>query len=175
MSKMNMKPMGYFNHIFAYVTLGLLCGWYYFLLLLFPTLIYLSYRGSYIAFSILGAFFVLSVTPLTHEPWEPFMYSWLFKVWREYFDFSYDCESVQHGIMKANEKYIFFEFPHGVFPMGQFLSASLIDEFSPGQMITGTGADIIFRVPVMRQMMAWLGTMPANRKNITKTFEKGVI
>jgi hypothetical protein len=52
-------------------------------------------------------------------------------------------------------------------------SASLIDEFVPGQMITGTGADIIFKIPVMRQIMAWIGTMPAKRKNITKTFEKG--
>jgi hypothetical protein len=40
-------------------------------------------------------------------------------------------------------------------------------------MITGTGADIIFKIPVMRQIMAWIGTMPAKRKNITKTFEKG--
>ena len=54
-------------------------------------------------------------------------------------------------------------------------TASLIDEFVPGQMITGTGADIIFRIPVMRQMMAWIGTMPAKRKNITKTFEKGTV
>jgi hypothetical protein len=168
-----MKPMGYFNHTFCYVTLGLLCGWYYFLLLLFPTLIYLSYEGSYIAISVLVIFFLLTVTPLKHEPVEWFMYSWLFKVWREYFDFSYDCDSCQHGRMKVAEKYMFFEFPHGIFPMGQVLSASLIDEFMPGQMITGTGADIIFMVPVMRQMMAWLGTMPAKRKNITKTFEKG--
>ena len=42
-------------------------------------------------------------------------------------------------------------------------------------MITGTGADIIFRIPVMRQIMAWIGTMPAKRKNITKTFEKGTL
>jgi hypothetical protein len=41
-------------------------------------------------------------------------------------------------------------------------------------MITGTGADIIFKIPVMRQIMAWIGTMPAKRKNITKTFEKGI-
>lgn len=54
------------------------------------------------------------------------------------------------------------------------VSASLIDEFVPGQMITGTGADIIFKIPVMRQIMAWIGTMPAKRKNITKTFEKGI-
>lgn len=53
------------------------------------------------------------------------------------------------------------------------VTASLIDEFVPGQMITGTGADIIFKIPVMRQIMAWIGTMPAKRNNITKTFEKG--
>lgn len=56
-----------------------------------------------------------------------------------------------------------------------YSTASLIDELVPGQMITGTGADIIFRIPVMRQMMAWIGTMPAKRKNITKTFEKGIL
>ena len=40
-------------------------------------------------------------------------------------------------------------------------------------MIAGTGADIIFKIPVMRQILSWIGTMPAKRKNITKIFEKG--
>jgi hypothetical protein len=35
--------------------------------------------------------------------------------------FTYVCTQV-------SEKYMFFEFPHGVYPMGQVLSASLIDE-----------------------------------------------
>ncbi len=56
---------------------------------------------------------------------------------------------------------------------GQFLSASLIKELTPGHMICGTGADVIFKVPVMRQIMAWLGTHPANRSNISKIFQKG--
>lgn len=56
---------------------------------------------------------------------------------------------------------------------GQFLSASLIKDLTPGHMICGTGADIIFQFPVMRQVMAWLGTHPAQRKNITKIFTKG--
>eukprot|EP01038_Epipyxis_sp_PR26KG_P004283 gene4283-6070_t len=57
--------------------------------------------------------------------------------------------------------------------MGQFLSASLIEELHPGEMICGTGADIIFMFPVMRQIMAWIGTHPAKRSNITKIFKKG--
>ena len=68
---------------------------------------------------------------------------------------------------------MFFEFPHGIFPMGQFLSASLIPELTPGHMICGTGADIVFAFPVMRQIMAWLGTHPASRANISKIFKKG--
>lgn len=113
MAEFTLKPMGLLKHVFAYVTLGLLCGWYYFLLVLLPTLLFLAYRGSYIAGFILASFIALTVTPLTHEPWEPFMYCWMFKVWREYFDFSYDCDTIQHGLLKVDERYMFFEFPHG--------------------------------------------------------------
>lgn len=57
--------------------------------------------------------------------------------------------------------------------MGQFISASVIEEGFPGEMICGTGADIIFAFPVMRQIMAWLGTRPATRKDMQKIFSKG--
>lgn len=166
--------MGVFRHIVAYVTLGLLCGWYYFLLILYPTCLYLAYYyRSLFAGGILVVLVTLTFTPLKHEPEEWFMYSWIFGVWREYFGMTYDCDTVQHAKLDVKKKYMFLEFPHGVFPMGQFLSASLVDEIAPGQMITGTAADIVFKVPVMRQVMAWLGTMPAKRQNITKIFKKG--
>ena len=122
-----MKPMGILQHAFAYVTLGLLCGWYYFLILLFPILLYLSFKGSYSAGFVLATLIILSFTPLQHEPWEPFMYSWLFKVWRAYFDFSYDCDSIQHGRLKVDERYMFFEFPHGgIKTMHQLLPATCV-------------------------------------------------
>jgi 2-acylglycerol O-acyltransferase 2 len=56
---------------------------------------------------------------------------------------------------------------------GQFLSASLIKVLTPGHMICGTGADIVFAFPLMRQLFAWLGTHPASRANIGKIFKKG--
>ena len=57
--------------------------------------------------------------------------------------------------------------------MGQFLSASLIETMFPGKMICGLGADIIFYFPLMRQVMAWIGTRPASKKNIQKILESG--
>ena len=154
----SVKPMNAFRHAVAYVTLGLLCGWYFFLLFLYPVLIYWAYHGSVVAGTVLAIFVALTVAPLRHEPEEWFMYSWIFGVWREYFGYTFDCESVHHGKLDVKKRYMFLEFPHGVFPMGQFLSASLVDDISPGQMICGTGADIIFKV---RRLVGGGGTRGA--------------
>lgn len=116
-----MKPMSLFRHTIAYVILGLLCGWYYFIFLLYPTLIILALRGSYVAGSIFAFFLFLTYVPLSYEPWEDFMYCWIWGVWKEYFDFTYDDSSIK-GKLKDGERYIFFEFPHGIFPMGQGIS-----------------------------------------------------
>ena len=40
-------------------------------------------------------------------------------------------------------------------------------------MKSSLGADIIFYFPVMRHVMAWLGTRPAKRKNIQKILQAG--
>lgn len=163
--------IGIVKHIFAYITLGLLCGWYYFLLLFTPFLLYGISIQSYFAIFLFFIFLIISILPLSYEPWEAFMYSWIFTYWRDYFGVTYDNSLLLSGL-DMNKKYIFFEFPHGIFPMGQFLSASLIKEVFPNQMICGTGADIVFKIPVMRHLMSWLGTHPASRRNITKILNK---
>lgn len=175
---MAIKPLALWKHAFAYVTLGLLCGWYYFLMILYPLLLICACRGSYLAGGILLFFVAISVIPLKFKPWEGFLYCWIWDVWREYFDFTGDWSSLtEHSAANKKagrpDKYMFFEFPHGIFPMGQFLSASLIREITPGKMICGTGADIVFMFPVMRHVMAWIGTNPAKRTNITKILSRG--
>ena len=57
--------------------------------------------------------------------------------------------------------------------MGQFLSVYDMDGIAPGRMICGLGADVIFRFPLMRQIMASLGTQPAKRASIAKIFKSG--
>jgi len=170
--------MPLWKHAFAYVTLGLLCGWYQFILILYPTLIGLTIMGYHIAGAILLVFLILQFIPLKYEVWEDFMYCWIWGVWREYFDFQGDWSTLTEHMAvkkKAGEtpKYVFFEFPHGIFPMGQFLSASLIKDITPGTMVSGTAADIVFMFPVMRHIMAWISTNPAKRANITKILNRG--
>lgn len=170
--KVAMKPMAWWRHAIAYVTLGLLCGWYYLLMILYPILAFLIFRGSIVAGLILGSFLVLTFIPLPKSHWDEFMYGFFFDVWREYFDFEIDITTIK-GKMPKDQRFMFFEFPHGIFPMGQFISASVIRDIDPNKMICGLGADIIFSFPVMRQVMTWIGTKKAQRKNITKIFEDG--
>jgi len=166
-----MKPLTIFEHVFCYITLGLICGWYQFLLVSVPICLYYTYRGSLIPRIILALGVILTITPLTHKPWRPFTRSWIFRLWIKYFDMEFFPS--EEKIDGREHKFICFEFPHGVFPIGQLLSAYCVDDVWPGETICGTGADIIFKVPVMRQIMAWVGTHPASRKNITKILGKG--
>jgi hypothetical protein len=171
-NEIQMKPMSFFRHAVAYVTLGLLSGWYYFILLLYPVLIILALKGSYLAGGIFATFLFLTYIPLKYKHWDDFMYSWIWGVWREYFDFAYDDTSFK-GKLKDDARYIFFEFPHGIFPMGEFISASVIREITPNKMICGSGANVVFMFPVMRQIMAWIGTKPAGKEYFSQTFEEG--
>lgn len=173
-TEIKMKPLGLLKHIFCYVTLGLLCGWYFFILLIVPILSYFAFYGSWIARGILTILFILTVIPLNHEPYIPLMKSFLFKYWCEYFEVTYDNTTISgENALKKGEKYLFLEMPHGIFPMGQVLSVYSIDKVMPDQMVCGLGADAIFTFPIMRQFMAWLGTVTANRKNIKKLFSQG--
>lgn len=168
-----MKKMSPLRELVAMCTLGLLCGWYYLLLLLIPYLIVLIVNyHSIVASSILGLLVLLTLIPIKHEPWTAFMYSGIFALWREYFNFTWDCSSITgKNLLGVNEKYMFFEFPHGIFPMGQFISASVIDEIGVG-MICGTAADVVFYFPIMRHFMAWLGTHPVSTAGIKKVLDK---
>jgi 1-acyl-sn-glycerol-3-phosphate acyltransferase len=171
-SKIAMKPMSFFRHAFAYATLGLLCGWYHILIILYPTLIIMTLRGSIIAGIIFAAFIALTYVPLPTTWWEELMHGYMYSTWREYFDFSFDIESVV-GKLDPKKKYCFFEFPHSIFPVGQIISACVIKHIDPNRMICGTAADVVFNIPVMRQFFTWIGVRPAKKESIANIFEEG--
>lgn len=171
--KFAMKPMAFHRHVIAYVSLGLLCGWYYFLMILYPILFVALLRGSIISGIILATFIVLSIIPLPKTHWDGFIYGYIFDVWREYFQFEFDVSATQGKLTADDKRFMFFEYPHGIFPMGQFVSASVIRDITPNKMICGTAADIVLKFPIMRQIMSWIGTRSANRKSISKIFAEG--
>jgi 1-acyl-sn-glycerol-3-phosphate acyltransferase len=171
--EVEMKPMSLWRHFLAYVSLGLLCGWFYFIcMFLYPLLIIQSLRGSILAATIFAFFIFLAYAPIKYEAWEAFMYSSLFDLWKEYFAFSYDKENLK-GNIKEGEKYFFFQFPHGAFPIGEIVSASVVREITPGTMICGSGADVIFSFPILRHFLAWIAVRPARKEYYTKTFQEG--
>eukprot|EP01039_Chlorochromonas_danica_P004959 gene4959-5444_t len=169
-----MKPMSFTRHLIAYVTLGLLAGWYYFLFfLILPVLLFFLWRGSILAAIIFATLIYLTFSPIDHKVWPAFMSHWIWDIWVEYFDFTYDAKAFT-DVYDPKERYLFFEFPHGVFPMGQLVSCSLINELTPGKNIVGAAADAVFLFPVIRQVLSWMGTFPARRQNIHRVFEQGM-
>ena len=90
--------------------------------------------------------------------------------WQKYFAYSW----VNYATLEKGQKYMFLEMPHGIFPMGQFISASCVKEvFGENETVVGIGADAIFYFPIYRHIMSLVGTRPAKRKNITKIYDIG--
>uniref|UniRef100_A0A6V1SPI9 Acyltransferase n=1 Tax=Heterosigma akashiwo TaxID=2829 RepID=A0A6V1SPI9_HETAK len=168
----NRKPsipaMPLHEHVFAAFTLGLLCGWAYVLIALYA---WLSYKvlahQDVVAGTVLATIISMGYWPADHTPWESFLRSWVFRVWRKYFDWEMKITVP----LDPKRKYLFAEFPHGIFPMGSVLSASVVQEFFPGQKICGMGASVIYRGPVYRHFMSWIGTRPATKENFKAAYE----
>jgi 2-acylglycerol O-acyltransferase 2 len=101
--------------------------------------------------------------------WGPFVRLWLFKTWREYFQFSY----LHEAVFSAKKRYIYAEFPHGVIPMSVLVAGTLCPTMWPDFKVFGVAADSVFKIPVWRHFIAWLGSVPASAQNIKKLLQRG--
>ena len=111
--KIEHTPMSLGSQLYATIVLGLLCGWYFLILILVPALTYLTYvYGSFTTGTLLAGLFAMTVAPLDHTPDPSFMYSSWWKPLRDYFSFETDVSSMR---FEDKRKYMFMEFPHGVF------------------------------------------------------------
>lgn len=165
-----MLPLTWAEEIFCYCSLGLICGCVQICLILLPIWCALAYWGWMSARIALLIYFILAFHPLSSKPRPRFYYSWVFALWRKYFAYSW----VNYAKLEKGKKYMFLEMPHGIFPMGQFISASCVRHmFGDEETIVGIGADVIFYFPILRHIMSFCGTRPAKRKNITKIFDTG--
>lgn len=171
-STIKIKPMTFTREVTAMITLGFFCGIYYIVLILFPLLTYLTIRGSIVGATLLVLLLTITFIPLKHKYWEPFMRCSFWDIWVEYCCFTFDCSNLT-GKIKEDERFIFFDMPHGIMPIGFALSAITVDQFSPNKWVCATTADIVFRIPFIRHFMAWSGSRPATRKNFAQIFKDG--
>jgi hypothetical protein len=77
----DLEPLSFFEGIFAYVTLGCICGCVQLCLLLFPFFLILSIMGYRSAMFSMALYIILTVYPIHFgKPWGTFIHSWIFDV-----------------------------------------------------------------------------------------------
>jgi hypothetical protein len=173
-SIMKLRPMSMLSHCVAYISLFLLVSWYHIMCFSIPILVIgsLYYKSlcAQVTFLILA---ILVFLPLEYNQKPALMNSWIFRLWRDYFSFTYDSSGTP--VLKDDVKYMFLEFPHGIFPMGTVLSASVIHDIYPknGHRLRALAANAVFNFPVMRQFLSSCGTCPASRKQISDIYKDG--
>eukprot|EP00877_Chromochloris_zofingiensis_P005689 jgi/Chrzof1/15120/Cz09g27290.t1_DGAT2D[v5.2] len=116
---------------------------------------------------------LLATLALPAKPvlWTAFCQSWVFQTWREYFNYSYLNESV----LDLKKRYIFVEFPHGVFPISELIAGTQCQAIWPDFPIFSVAASSVFSIPFWRHFIAWIGSVPATRQNFKRILQKGSV
>jgi 2-acylglycerol O-acyltransferase 2 len=167
--------MNLFKDIFCQVTLGIIVGAPLLIVFGLPALLYLAYRGSFVAGTLLVPLVYLTLAPLP-KPNDAMFTSFVFRWWCEYFDLTVDVEYVTEEMKNdADTRFLIFDFPHGIFPFGSLLALHYWKMIFPNRKGGGVAADIVFKIPFVRQLMSLLRMLPAKRKNITKLLDAGVV
>jgi len=167
------KRQGWFSYIVALATLGALVGWFYVIFLLLVACLYaILVHQSLVAVAVLVVLFTSTMWPYKIL-WQEFIDLPIWKTWCEYFSFTVIVKSDQP--LSPDKNFIFVEFPHGVFPLGFMLSATIVQKVLTGLRVEGAIASILFRIPVIAQLSNWFGSRPATKSNIHKLLDQGSV
>lgn len=157
---------GAVSNVVAIVTMFLYTAWLHIMLALMVA----AFFNRYALYTVLFLFSTLAL-PARPVLWSSFNRSWIFKTWREYFNFSYLFE--QH--LDHDKHYIFCEFPHGAVPLSPLIAGTLCQTLFPGFSIFSLAATSVFHIPFWRHFVAWIGSMPASRANFKRLLQKGSV
>jgi 2-acylglycerol O-acyltransferase 2 len=162
---------GWLSYVVAIVTLGALVGWFYTIAAIVLVCVYNALvHQSLVAVALLVVLFSSTYWP-SQILWQDFIDSPIWKTWCEYFSFTVMQKKGQ-GV-SPDKHYIFVEFPHGVFPLGFMLSATIVQQVLTGLRVEGAIASLLFRIPVLAQLCHWFGSRPATTANIHKLLDQG--
>lgn len=153
------------QEVFAGGLLGLICGYYF---VLIPALLgvaaYAWLARSTIVAAGLVAFVSSAAWPArTAVAPTPVAKSWLWLWWCRYFTLE---TVVEEPLDAANRPHIFASFPHGMFPIGPWLSLGVASRALPGARMCGVLASVLLRTPLLRHLYFSLGLRAADSKSI---------
>jgi diacylglycerol O-acyltransferase 2, plant len=155
----------------AAISLGFLCGFYYWLLSLSFASILLAYFVSPWYLLALAALYSTALLPAT-VGWQRFIDLPIWQIWLDYFRFEIVLEDEEATSREPNQ--LLCEYPHGIYPLGSLLSFFCAKEvMQEGRKVFGLAASVIFRVPVMKHVFSWLGTRAATRRNLAHCLSQG--
>jgi 2-acylglycerol O-acyltransferase 2 len=78
--------------------------------------------------------------------------------------------NVTHVVSVRNAGY-----PHGVFPLSQMIGTSLTNSAWPGHKTYSVAASAVFKIPLWRHVMTWIGSRPATRKMFKSLLKHGSV
>eukprot|EP01090_Pellita_catalonica_P007977 TRINITY_DN18600_c0_g1_i1.p1 TRINITY_DN18600_c0_g1~~TRINITY_DN18600_c0_g1_i1.p1 ORF type:complete len:320 (-),score=36.46 TRINITY_DN18600_c0_g1_i1:103-1062(-) len=110
--------------------------------------------------------FFLSIYPRRIHAWPELITNPFWRYWRHYF--SYKAINATNGKFDPKGFYLLAQFPHGIFPMGQWLAQSVYNKVfgKDARYTKGAGASAIFMMPLFRHIYSWLGAVDASKEEL---------
>ena len=120
----------------------------------------------------------LALMTLPTKPWRRFR--GIFELWYDLFDFHHNL-SLGHNNMgpahltkkESSSLLICAMHPHGVIPIQAFLWMAFCNQYLPASYGVGAAADVVMRIPLLRQILGWGSAGSASRHVLKEHLEKG--
>lgn len=117
--------------------------------------------------ALLAVYLFLMFIPTVPRPW--LMGSAFFRWWLEYFSIGLVYQGARP---LPDRQYIYLFMPHGLYPFsGACASIASMRDIFPRMRIAA--AWVSFRIPVIRQLMGWINTIPVDPSSIRKALKGG--
>eukprot|EP01127_Copromyxa_protea_P009427 TRINITY_DN2227_c0_g1_i2.p1 TRINITY_DN2227_c0_g1~~TRINITY_DN2227_c0_g1_i2.p1 ORF type:complete len:254 (-),score=50.40 TRINITY_DN2227_c0_g1_i2:450-1211(-) len=101
--------------------------------------------------------------------WKAGVDSWVNFLMMRYFSFKGIFEE---ALKPESNAYILVAPPHGVFPFGNILTLLFFHTYT-GFHFRGAGASVLYRIPIMRHVMTWMGCIDAGWSTMQRTLNNG--
>mmetsp|Transcript_31858 Transcript_31858/g.48873 ORF Transcript_31858/g.48873 Transcript_31858/m.48873 type:complete len:393 (-) Transcript_31858:157-1335(-) len=134
-----------------------------------PVALFVSSRAGMIMLTV--ALF-LAFIPVKQWPY----FRQFFQMWYELFDFHHNINlPLDPAKQEVDDKTltIYATHPHGVIPIHGYLWCAFCDQHFPNRYGFGALTDIAMRLPLLRHVMGWLSSEPAQKKVLLRRMDAG--